>query len=198
MQVVGTNMNYFQHLKLPFEFDLSNIAKFDVETSTFNYKILDKTLVDKRIINLLEMHGLFVLNVDIFYTPPGGVLRPHIDLDKLSNFCKINFCYGAHGSRMYWYTLQNGYTLQLDLNNNGYYAPTPGTVATHILIPRQMCVSAASTMIGTPTLVNVGQPHGVINYSKEGRWCLCITCVNKQGCIVEFDEARDKLKEYIV
>lgn len=190
-------MQYFQHLKFPFEVDLFAAAKFEVAQETFGYKVLDRESLGTDICNLLESHGLFILNVDTFHTPAVGVLRPHIDLDKVSNFCKIAFSYGAYGSRMYWYTLQEGFEVKLDESNRGYYAPTPGTKSSHIFLPRESCISAASARIGTPTLVNVGQPHGVINYSKESRWTICVTFTNAQGGLVEFDEAKEKLKDYV-
>jgi len=189
-------MKYFRHLKLPFEFDLSDLAIFDTDTDKLGYTMLDNSLLDANITDFFKSHGFELISVASFYTPPGGILATHVDLDKLSNICKFNFCYGARGSRMYWYTLKQGYIPVVDLKNNGYYVKSRYALVSHLDIHQSQCVYAASTMIGTPTIVNVGQPHSVINMSKEGRWNLCLMFENKQGQILEIDEAEETLKEF--
>jgi len=190
---------YYKHIEIPFEFDLSNIAKFDTDLTELGYTKLSIDLVDKNVVDFLLDYNIAISTVASFYTPPGGILAPHVDLDKLSDLCKINFCYGGSASRMYWYTLKPGIELAPVLGTDGYYEKSEDSLVSHISVPKEWCNYAASAKIRTPTLVKVGKPHGVVNVSNEGRWNLCLTLKDTTDShLLYFDEVADRLKDFIV
>lgn len=192
---------YYRHIKFPFDFDLSNIAKFDTDLTTLGYTKLSNDVMDPIITNFLLDHKIVISTVASFYTPPGGILGIHIDLNELNDLCKINFCYGGGASRMNWYRVKPGIELKSEVSDftTRYYDKSEGIAVSHISLQRDWCDYADSAKIRKPTLVKVGQPHGVINVSKEGRWNLCLTlCDPNDNHLLHFGEVEERLTDYLV
>ena len=136
-------------------------------------------------------------HIALFLTPPRMMLPIHTDTYILPNFAKLNFVYGAKGSSMNWYKLKPGYEVvpMMTDDQKRYRTPTGSDVA-YVSIPGSACTIAARASIGTPTLINAGQPHSVLNNTDEHRWCISIPLrAISDDHKLEFDEADEMLKE---
>lgn len=192
--------NYFRHIKLPFDIDLSEFAKFDCNLTLTSYcrKSHDLPII---FVDFLKSRGMHLLNVASFHTPANGMLPCHIDLDKLSNFAKLNFSYGAPDSRMFWYKLKEGYELNIQANDftTKYYAKTPNSLVSYVTIPLNKCILQTSTIIGTPTLVNTGQPHSIFNSNNSSRWTVCVALTNLNSTEpLQFADIEQRLSDCII
>lgn len=188
---------YFQHIKLPFEHDFSQLAVWDDDPKNFGYSVRDANYLGQPIIDCLKERGVYFAHVALFHTPPRGFLPIHTDTYILPNFAKLNFVYGGQASSMQWYKLKPGYVLQPVITDDQkkYRTPTGSDVA-YVSIPGGECTLAARTRIGTPTLINAGQPHSVLNNTDEHRWCISVplrSLVDDHK--LEFSEAAELLKD---
>lgn len=157
---------HFAHLKLPFECDLEHLARFECEVALRGHVDVDKRLLPIELTKFLAMRSMRCIHLEAFHTPPQDGLWIHVDNDRLSNLSKLNFVYGASGSTMAWWKLKPGVQIQAPaVNRIGKY---------HIGLYTKDCIEVERTEIGTPTLVNVGQPHSVTNNTDERRWCLSV------------------------
>jgi hypothetical protein len=142
-----------------------------------------------------------IANVDCFYTPPKGMLPCHVDLDRISNYGKLNFSYGAPNSRMFWYALKPGYELEVEVNSStaGDYTLPQGSRVSYVHIPLNQCILKESTKIRKPTLINAGQPHSVLNSDNESRWTLCVSFYDASNLskLLDFEDIADRLSDCI-
>jgi hypothetical protein len=190
---------YYRHINIPFNFDLSSVARFDTDLTELGYTKLSVDLIDNNIVDFFLENNIGISTVASFYTPPGGILAIHIDLDSMNDLCKINFCYGGGASRMYWYTVKPGVDLTPVPGTEGYYGKSNDSVVSHISLKPDQCNYAASAKIGRPTLVKVGKPHGVINVSNEERWNICLTLKDPvDSHVLHFNEVAERLKDFLV
>lgn len=138
---------------------------------------------------------LFIKDWEIFYTPPKNILPIHSDgYQPFIDFTKLNFVYNGGSSVMQWFKLKEEVPLDSDTNKNN-------TSYTFIKPEQVDCVHEAQ--IGTPSLVNVGVPHGIDNSDNNaGRWCICLIpnfkdSKKRSTPRVLFNEALDLFKGYI-
>lgn len=129
---------------------------------------------------------------EIFYTPAKQSMPIHSDgYQPFIDFVKINYVYGSPDSTMDWFSVPEGTQIERGLNehNRAYSVPDPA-----------ICKKEFSAPIKTPSLVNVGQLHGVDNTnSTSGRWCFCLVPLNpsKTPSRLEFIDSLEIFKEYI-
>lgn len=184
---------YYRHLNLPFATDMAEQVKAWARNDGGDFSVLrifkpPSSVIDPRVVELLDDSGICVLHTEIFYTPPFAVLPIHVDGPVLSNRAKLNFVYDSPTSTMNWYRVKAGCEIPM--------LTTP--IGTRYLKPNQEdCMMVAATRIRTPTLVNVGVPHSVINQVPTGRWCLSIV-LGRHGTTdaIEWDEASSNLAKY--
>lgn len=191
---------YFEHLKLPYEHDYSKIAVWDDDPDSLGYTTRDTATMGHEFVNLLAARGLYASHIALFHTPPHRLLPIHTDTYIIPHFAKLNFVYGAKGSRMVWHRLKPGYKIvpQVTDDQKKYRTPTGSNVA-YVGVPSSECFPVASAQIGTPTLVDVGVPHSVLNSTREHRWCISIPMRSlDDDHVLEFEEARERLKDLLV
>lgn len=184
---------YYRFLNLPFDFfDKQSL----VEEKSKNLNQYE----NRHWNNLTEIfypatHDFFlkfnykIINAELFYTPPRGELVWHIDMNPPEDFMKINFVWGSDSHMMLWGELK-----KLD----GNYQTSKTRVDTqYIRLNNSDVVLKEGISIDSPTIVNVGKPHKILNYSDSGRWCLSIilTCDDRR---ILFEDAVDALNEYVV
>ena len=127
----------------------------------------------------------------LFYTPPFGHLGIHIDGARQHDNCMLNFVWGSDNHKMFWYTMNPTFAVEVKTftNNDNY-----------ISVPEEVVTKIDETIVGHPTIVKVGIPHSVKNYSTTGRWCLSIDLKyigsNESFPGINFNEAAEIFKPY--
>lgn len=184
---------YYRLLEIPVEvFDKEKLSTKKSQTIDVHKNYHWNGLVD--VLNN-EAHNFFskfnyqVSNVELFYTPPGGILEWHIDMNPPEDFMKINFVWGSESHCMCWGELKNP---------SKHYETSITRVSSQYIKLTGLDVFLKKTLfINVPTLVNVGKPHKIYNYGENGRWCLSIILCH-QGKRIMFADAVNKLSEYVV
>lgn len=130
----------------------------------------------------LSKFNVSIQHAEIFYLPPQYELSIHIDdKDAGQNHSKINWIFGAAGSRMYWWEPNEGHAAK-------HYLTDIGT--SYQVFDKQNCKEIWSAEVGCPSLVNVGVPHSVHNSTNEGRWCVSLMLGdNDTKFILQWDKA---------
>lgn len=189
-------MKVFQHLDL-------GIGSSILADDSILYKSKDPTLgsswhwtiehddLNFKFLKLLADKNLKIIHAEIFKTNFLNKSWPiHIDADNgQGDVPKINWVYGDQTCPMIWYKLK-------DLNNRpkekttatgtGYYDFDPGTVE-----------EIDRTFVGTPSIIQSGIPHTVINSSNKNRWCVSIV-VKKDDQLLTFEQLVNEFIEYAV
>lgn len=138
---------------------------------------------------------IYIKDWEVFYTPAGNVLPIHSDgFQPFVDFVKLNFVYDGDRSTMHWFKLKEELELTSDTNHNK---------TSYTFIKPEDVDEIYKAEIGTPSLVNVGVPHGIDNkQNTNGRWCICLIpnyrdSSNRESPRVLFNEALDIFKGYI-
>ena len=173
-------------LKLPFNSDfMLEDVKRDCDRTKLGHFAYDKTKFDPRVTEYLRERGLCISHYEIFFTPAHSLLAIHVDGSKLSNIVKLNWVWGGTGRRMMWWKMREGCSL------------TQGTTPVntpYLYAEQRQCIMIESAKIGRPTLVNVGQPHSVVNATPEDRWCLSAVLAGiEEQTNLEWDAVVEKL-----
>ena len=158
---------YSQDLDIGFDLNISVLKEVQASYNNLDQMMIFKMpTVDKNLSKFLSGVGIYVTHGEIFYTPPHGKLPIHVDLHEFSNNCKLNFIFGAEGSKMIWWDKKT------DINLRFVYTPI-GTK--YIMLDEDECIPIHSAEIKQPSLVNVGILHSINNTTDEGRWCMSYT-----------------------
>lgn len=187
---------YCINLKLPVNLDFPDdyqenekgiVDRFT--TSTGRHTPYNLSDMNKDFLDFVESLGLFVHFGEYFYTAPYSRLHPHTDTIEITNVVKLNWMRGGAGSSMEWYKLKPGEVLKRRTTkiNSQFSATTRDKVE---------CIHSA--LVGTPSLVNVGQLHGVIN-SSEPRHVVCAVLGRRKFTDrLEWDKAIKIFENYVV
>jgi hypothetical protein len=181
---------YAVDLQLPFETDMLDLAKRVIGPNppmdkATQYRVPNE-LLDVRVLRFLEDLGIAVRHAEAFHTPPKTTLHLHVDGANLDDCAKLNWCYGGGSTKMMWWKLKPGKEA----------IPQKTAIGTNYLtMHANDCVPVHSWHIKTPTLVNVGRPHSVPNFSDESRWVISLVLWSPDGTkAVQMEEAAQRLK----
>lgn len=149
-------------------------------------------LDDYRYPQIEELHnklGIKTLIVEIVYTPPNSNLPIHSDSIPIDNHVKLNISWGdSEKARTRWW-LPKDRTKPSDafpVKNN----PVKNNREEYDLIYQ--------AQTNSPCLVNVGQLHDSYNPSNQGRWTLSHILANHDDSLLQWDQAIEVYKEYII
>ncbi len=139
--------------------------------------------LDGRICPFLWDLGISIFHSEVFYTSPGRFTTVHVDGPDLDDHCKINWVYGAPGSRMVWYEEAPG--------SSGPRSMRTAIGSSYLAYDADTCNPIFHAEIGQPSLVNAGFPHNVHNDTNEQRWCvsLVLKYANTERHFVPWDHA---------
>jgi len=186
------NMNQFcRHLKIPFELDTTELVSIQSSYKDLANPFVFDIQVDPVIVSYLKTNfNIDVTHGEVFYTPPKGQLPIHIDVygDEIT---KMNWIYGATDSEMIWYKVKDP---NKPLNKQLTPIGTP-----YVLYNLEDCDKIFSDRIQKPSIINAAIPHGVINPTDIGRWC--VSYVLLDGVIMEklkWNDAVSRFKNIIV
>jgi hypothetical protein len=149
---------------------MEQVARFMFSNGSpvgFSQFIIDRANFDKDLAAWLATIGLRINFGEIFRTGPMTTTRIHVDGGVMDAACKLNWAFGANGSRMAWWKPNHQAT-------NASPKITPkGT--RYLDFDESECTMLHSAEIGQPSLVNVGVPHNIINATNQTRWCVSYT-----------------------
>ncbi len=149
-------------------------------------------LFDLSLHELLDKLNCEILAAEVFYTAPNNLLSWHTDMGPVAkDFIKINFVWGSDDHSMEWGE-------PIAVNKNYELSPTQAGT-TYVHFKKEEVQFTASYKLTSPTIVNVGRPHRVINNSlTNGRWCVClIPGIKGRPDRIMFDEALEIFSEYV-
>lgn len=184
--------NFCYALNLPFCLDDSWLLE-QKQTISGNSRIVNIAVpqdrYDPNLVTWCDTVGIKIAQQELIYTPAGGWGKPHIDLGKFSDLCKINWVFGGAGSVMNWYRVKSDHQGETVSNTvNTFYR----TFHTDHLD------QVYSVSISGPALLNIGVPHNVENPGDQERWAITTVFLNTDTeNLLTFQEAFEKLKGFV-
>lgn len=172
---------YHKNLNLPFTIHRHEIC----HGSPTEAKITN--LHDYRDSNIEELHnkiGIKTLIVEVVYTPPHSNLPIHSDSMPIDNHVKLNISWGdsEKAATRWWLPKDRTKTFtSFPINNN-----------------RDEYDLIYKAQTNFPCLINVGQLHDSYNPSNEGRWTLSHILAHHNNSLLQWDEAMEIYKDYII
>ena len=109
----------------------------------------------------------------IFYTPKRRECGFHIDGSDIIDRVTMNWIVQGTGSEMHWYTLAPGSIITEGVKTQ---AGTPYT-----RYKEEDVVHLHSQPVLWPSIVQVGIPHKITNYTDEPRWCISCDIGKKEN-----------------
>jgi hypothetical protein len=184
---MAASLNRYHHrinIPVPFVFPTYQVPD---PRSRFHRRF-DKKDMNVEIVTWIHSLGLYIVTGEYFYTPPNETLEPHSDSPFINDVVKLNWMKGGEGSDMEWFQLKEGAMLRTNttvINTQYSFAPREDLIKVH------------SATIGTPSLVNVGQIHGIQNKDRP-RFVACLVIAkNATRSRVTWDEALDIFGPYV-
>jgi hypothetical protein len=151
--------------------------------------VMPRDRYDAKLIDWCRSVSIEIAQIELIYTPANGWGKPHIDLHKLKDLCKINWVYGGEGSVMNWYSVKSDRSGSIVNNSVSTFITTFHTDDLNKIYG--CCVRG-------PTLLKVGIPHNVENTSDQERWAISATFRDADsGQLLDFDTAVSKLAKYL-
>ena len=165
-------------LKIPWDYPLASKEQFDAlprpdktVRSTWHLPDLPPSDLNPHLLQWFKERGIHIPYYDIFIQPPQYVMHIHIDQhDVFDNATKMNFsyCSGTGFNKMCWFDAKEEDS-QIRGNAGGLYRNWLPDYTTMVY----------DHEIATPSLVNVGKPHNVVNMTNEARICISIVMVKQ-------------------
>jgi hypothetical protein len=180
---------YAQDLKFPFDTDMRNLAERECDPTRVHQFRVPTELLDIRVLELLKDRNIVLSHVEAFHTPANGLLSLHVDGPEINNNSKINWCYGARGSKMMWWRMKKGVVPTLMNTSIG---------TRYLKMEPKDCIPVHSAAIIGPTLVNAGVPHSVFNPTSERRWVLSLVLWDAMSrSPLQMEDAVQRLREFL-
>lgn len=123
---------------------------------------VDPAVINPHWANKLAQHGLRMGRVELFYGPPDFPYTLAIHTDTtMGDRGKLNWVIGGEGCTMHWYRVVTERPKER--------LPTQvGSVYNNYEPDEVECIH--TTVVKTPSLVQAGIPHNIVNPGQE-RWC---------------------------
>jgi hypothetical protein len=179
-------------LVLPVTIDLSEfnrIKSTDIDCTIINHFNLSP---DKNLNKFLKKYSLEICHSEVFYTPPyTKTVGIHIDSENIASQTKINYVFGASGSRMQWFTPKDSTivpALKKTVIDSYYYHYND-----------DQCDLIYSAKVEQPSMVEVGVAHDVVNNTNDPRWCLSFMMYDPyQKIRPSWADVHERLREFVV
>lgn len=189
-------MKVYQHLDLNIgssilaDDHILYVGKNPALASSWHWTLKAHNL-NPKFLEIINDKLLHVIHAEVFKTNFLNQSWPiHIDADNgRGDVPKINWIYGNQECPMIWYKEkdpEHRTAQQTTATGTGYYTFDADTVE-----------ELDRTFIKTPTIIQSGVPHTVINQSGKTRWCVSIV-LKKGDDLLTFDELVNEFKEYTV
>jgi hypothetical protein len=165
---------YHRYLNIPIDPKIDLFNRIEYDPLHYTQVQVNKTEINPELIDwFAQQFNLEVIFFEAFYTPPnGGKLPIHTDTSEVCDFVKVNWTYGAPGSKLIWWELTH--------DNIVTHSETTFDI-TYSIAEEQDCKKIHEIEISKPSLVNTGRFHSTYNPTTEGRWTLSLTLIEKQN-----------------
>jgi hypothetical protein len=136
--------------------------------------------ISKDFLKWLDELGLKTNAPIIFYTPPGTIQQPHIDgYDGYSDSVAMNWVIQSPGATMHWYRLKPGVNISKNITSTSTnYIPHN---IRHTAYTNEQLIWEYSHVVQWPSLVQIGVPHNVTNFTTSPRWCISFNLGYKEN-----------------
>jgi hypothetical protein len=177
--------DYCQPLNLKI-FPLNKVTIFD-DIKKAGHSPLDiNTDISSELIKLLQSVGVYIRYAESFYRAPNSKPLIHSDSGP-GDYVKINWVFGGKHSIMQWFTVNPD--IQKEITKN--------VVNTPVCLYHQSEVTLAyEESIHSPSLVQVGAPHNIINLV-EDRICISIVLADSKNKKLTMTKAKNTLAIFI-
>ena len=153
---------------------------------------IPKDFINNECIDFFKNRGIHLIGVEVFYTVPRGSNIIHSDVLPLSDVAKINWVYGGVDSRMEWYTPNTEYNPEaIRTNVTKVNSPT-------LNFNKEEVDLVHTQAIESPSIVQAGCPHNMINGSTE-RFCISTIFASiETRNRLTMNQAKEIFKEFVV
>ena len=149
-----------------------------------HYQLASSAIINKEAIDIFYQKKVYVPLVEVFYSEPFFKSSIHID-GKGGDYVKLNVIRGGEGSVMSWYSIKPHEKKESLINDIGAVYSNYSLDEVELRYSKSVNTSC----------VQVGIPHGVINYEEE-RWCVGIVLrdinlgnrITMEQAVLLFDE----------
>lgn len=150
--------------------------------------------INPELLDWFEDRGFWIKNADIFCSPPDFTLGIHVDGTRMDNRIATNWAYEDNEDRgvMHWWKPKPGFENPSDLKPEEHGAYSISTTPYALAWVDSQCDLMYSSVVGNPSLVNIGIPHSMSNGSVQ-RFAVSITWVNYKNEDMEWDQAYERL-----
>lgn len=181
---------YHRYLDLPIDPKVNLFDRTDYDPMFYRHVQVDKEDINPDVVEWFESIGIHFYWFEAFYTPPfGGKIPIHTDTPELCDVVKINWTYGAPGSKLLWWEAKDD--KYIDSFQTEFGAP-------YLTIKEKHARKLYEAEISKPSLVNIGHFHSTYNPTDEGRWTLSLPLMHKDECTrLDWNEALSILEKYI-
>jgi hypothetical protein len=193
--------NYCRELTLPFEIKKPEL--FNTQPDHVVHEPLENHY-DLNMVKFFKDHGLDLLLIECFYTPPnGGKVPIHTDFWWYeTDYVKINQTWGPQDGEIVWWDCPTSYEVFLEPGENVTDAGEKITYNDKVRIltaKEEESKKLFSANTNKPSLVNTGILHSTINPSNEPRWTICFVPVYDKAteAYVSWKDAENIFKDYL-
>lgn len=150
---------------------------------------LDLSILNPKIIELFSKLSLNIILAEVFYSTPFMFSGIHTDSTG-GDINKINWIYGGDGCHMNWYSTKIS-AIEKNIEKSAINTQCASYAYDEVDI-------IESTVLKSPSLVNVGIPHNIKN-KNEHRWCISLVYNFKEsGRRPTMEESLKLFKDYIL
>jgi hypothetical protein len=152
------------NLNLPIVADSFDVAKLQQQYHT---KISVTEAINPQVIDLFNNLAVRIHAAESFYSPPGFCGRAHVDSFG-GDYVKVNWVSGGAGCQMLWYSTTSSIVKDAAITSIGTQA---------VVYAADQIALQYQTELHSPSIVQVGVPHHIINQNQAR---LCISLIIKQ------------------
>lgn len=182
---------YHRYLNIPIDPKIDLFNRIEYDPTHYTHVKIEKEEINPDLIDWFKQFDVEIYWLEAFYTPPhGGKLPVHTDAGRMSNYVKVNWTYGAIGSKLIWWN-------PIDDTHIKTVHTVFGTE--YLTIDESHCVKLYEAETHRPSLVNAGQFHSTHNLTSEGRWTLTMPLLEgPDKTNLSWDDAVAKFNKIII
>jgi len=180
---------YHRFLDIPIDPEIDLFEREDYETLLYRHVTVDPADVNPKLVEWFEKIGIKFHLFEAFYTPPyGGKIPVHTDTTEICDVAKVNWTFGAPGSKLIWWKAKDTKYI------NKFHTEFGNE---YLTAEQKNCKRLFEAEIKKPSLVNIGQFHSTYNPTDEGRWTLSLPLVTLDDTRrLTWDEAVELLQDH--
>ena len=153
---------YCAYLNIPFSLFKEHVDPLQLPKIR-HFKLDKDEFINDKLIIWFTFLKLEIHLIEVFYTPPNITGGIHIDVTG-GDYTKLNWQFGGKDSVMNWYSETETNFSKKGITSIG---------SSYISVDADTAIKVHSQSIQNPSLVQVGIPHNIENFS-EDRWVVSV------------------------